>query len=53
MFLDVINDCKKMLRKHMKTVMNEIVEEEEGEEETKRTRVIRKVEKEGMKSENQ
>ncbi len=46
-FLDVVNDCKKQLRKHMKTGISDIVNEEEEpiEEETVSKRRIVKVDR--------
>jgi hypothetical protein len=40
-FVDVINQCKKQLRKHMKTGISEIAEEEEEETMTKGRAIMR------------
>ena len=50
-FLDVINQCKKQLRKEMKPAMNQIVEEEEDE--TKQNRIIRKVDMKALEEQRQ
>ena len=50
-FIEVINQCKKQLRREMKPAMNEIVEEEEDE--TKQNRVIRKVDMKALEEQRQ
>lgn len=42
-FIDVVNQCKKQLRKHMKTGIIEVNEEEEIDEGTRKPRRIVRV----------
>jgi hypothetical protein len=50
-FLEIINRCKKSLRKHMKTGICEIVEEQEEEETRVRRRNIVRVNREALEKE--
>ena len=47
-FVEVVNQCKKQLRRHMKTGISEIAEEEEEEETMTRGRMIVKVDREAL-----